>query len=134
MMDPTKRTTKGESQPPLHPANFDTIVEAKTLDLFLLAGQSNMKGRATIPMTPKEDENILFFHSKQERWYTARDPLHAQGVPDLIDGSDNSGTGSGSLGEDGSRNWLLSALEDLELALEDILCRFLSCCAIVKPS
>jgi hypothetical protein len=93
MMDPGKGTVKGEPQPPLHDADFGAFSKNDVLDLFLLAGQSNMKGRATIPMAPEENKKILFFHSKKERWYVARDPLHAQGVPDLIDGADNSGTG-----------------------------------------
>jgi hypothetical protein len=95
MMDPAKGTSKGEAQPPLHEADLDAFSAEDTLDLFLLAGQSNMKGRATIPMEPQENSNILFLHSKELNWYVARDPLHAQGVPDLLDGSDNSGTGPG---------------------------------------
>ena len=94
MMDPAKGTAKGEAQPPLYEADFGVFC-GDALDLFLLVGQSNMKGRATIPMQPEEDKNILFFHSRQLNWYVARDPLHAQGVPDLIDGDDNSGTGPG---------------------------------------
>ena len=54
-----------------------------------------MKGRGAIEMNPVENKNILFFHSKQRQWNIARDPLHAQGTPDRIDGSDNSGTGPG---------------------------------------
>jgi hypothetical protein len=95
MMDPAKGTKKGEPQPALHKADFGEFSGDDALDLFLLAGQSNMKGRATIPMEPIENKNILFFHSKELNWYIARDPLHAQGVPDLIDGDDNSGTGPG---------------------------------------
>lgn len=95
MMDPEKGTVKGEAQPPLHEADFGEFSGDDTLDLFLLVGQSNMKGRAKIPMEPVENRNILFFHSKEMNWCVARDPLHAQGVPDLIDGADNSGTGPG---------------------------------------
>lgn len=94
-MDKAKGTTKGEPQPPLHEADFGAFAVDDVLELFLLIGQSNMKGRATIPMHPEENKNVLFFHSKQMNWYVARDPLHAQGVPDLIDGDDNSGTGPG---------------------------------------
>ena len=85
----------GAAQPPLHPADFSTFAEQDTLDLFLLVGQSNMKGRGAIEMNPVENKNILVFHSKQRQWNIARDPLHAQGTPDRIDGSDNSGTGPG---------------------------------------
>jgi hypothetical protein len=90
-----KGTRGGAAQPPLHSADFSSFAEQDTLDLFLLVGQSNMKGRGAIEMNPVEDKNIVFFHSKQQQWYIARDPLHAQGIPDKIDGSDNSGTGPG---------------------------------------
>lgn len=95
MMDPSKGTTMGEAQPPLHDCDLDWIKEQGGIDVFLLSGQSNMKGRATIDMSPDEDPRIIFFHSTQRNWFIARDPLHALGVPDLIDGSDNSGTGPG---------------------------------------
>ena len=85
-----KGTQFGEPQPPLHKAN---ISNEDNIDLFLLAGQSNMKGRAKIEMNPDQNKNTLFFHSKELSWFIARDPLHAQGTPDLIDGKDNSGTG-----------------------------------------
>jgi len=94
-MDPSKGTGKGAAQPALHPAPFNAFESGAVLDLFLLVGQSNMKGRASIDMQPEEDPNILFLHSKNLDWHVARDPLHAQGVPDLIDGDDNSGTGPG---------------------------------------
>jgi hypothetical protein len=48
-------------------------------------------------MKPVENSNILFFHPKKQQWYIARDPLHALGTPDMIDGKDNSGTGPGML-------------------------------------
>ena len=95
MMDPAKGTVKGEPQPPLHEADFGVFSGDDVLELFLLVGQSNMKGRATIPMDPREIGSILFFHSTKMDWYVARDPLHALGVPDRTDGSDNAGTGPG---------------------------------------
>jgi hypothetical protein len=85
-------TKFGETQPPLQPANLE---KGEVIDLFLLAGQSNMKGRAKIDLTPHINPDILFFHSKKEKWFTAREPIHAQGVPDLIDNNDNAGTGPG---------------------------------------
>lgn len=95
-MDMSPRGTgRGPAQPPLHPADFSIFDENDTLDLFLLVGQSNMKGRGSINMKPKENKNILFFHSRKLAWYVARDPLHAQGTPDLIDADDNAGTGPG---------------------------------------
>ena len=66
MMDPSKGTSKGEAQPPLHEADFEEFSRDDTLDLFLLAGQSNMKGRASIPMNPAVNRNILFFKILQQ--------------------------------------------------------------------
>jgi hypothetical protein len=75
--------------------DFSSFPTGDTLDLFLLVGQSNMKGRGAIDMKPVENRSILFFHPKKQQWYIARDPLHALGTPDMIDGSDNSGPGPG---------------------------------------
>jgi len=88
-------TRPGEKQPPLEEASSFGWSNKDTLDLFLLAGQSNMKGRGVIHMNPVLDPDILFFHSEQKKWYVARDPLHAKGIPDRIDKSDNAGTGPG---------------------------------------
>lgn len=90
-----KGSRGGAAQPPLYPADFSVFSKDDTLDVFLLVGQSNMKGRGEIDMKPPVDKKILFFHSKKEKHYIARDPLHAQGTPDKIDGKDNSGTGPG---------------------------------------
>ncbi|MGB0258225.1 MAG: sialate O-acetylesterase [Coraliomargarita sp.] len=84
---------RGAAQPPLHQADFSVFSETDTMDLFLLVGQSNMKGRGAIVMQPTTHPRNLFFHSKKEQWFVSRDPLHAYGTPDLIDGSDNAGTG-----------------------------------------
>lgn len=90
-----KGSRGGAAQPPLYPADFSVFSKDDTMDVFLLVGQSNMKGRGEIDMKPPIDKNILFFHSKKQKHYIARDPLHAQGTPDMIDGGDNSGTGPG---------------------------------------
>lgn len=90
-----KGSRGGAAQPPLYPADFSVFSKDDTMDVFLLVGQSNMKGRGEIDMKPTIDKNILFFHSKKQKHYIARDPLHAQGTPDMIDGKDNSGTGPG---------------------------------------
>ena len=94
-MTTNKGTGPGVAQPPLHPADFSIFDVNDILDLFLLVGQSNMKGRGRINMKPKEQNYILFFHARKLAWYVGRDPLHAQGTPDLIDGDDNAGTGPG---------------------------------------
>ena len=85
----------GAAQPPLHAADFSVFAKDSTMELFLLVGQSNMKGRGIIEMKPKTNPKNLFFHPKKQLWYVSRDPLHASGTPDLIDGSDNAGTGPG---------------------------------------
>jgi hypothetical protein len=85
----------GAAQPPLHAADFSVFEDETALDLFLLVGQSNMKGRGLIDPKPVTNKRNLFFHPKQQQWYVSRDPLHSAGTPDLIDGSDNAGTGPG---------------------------------------
>jgi hypothetical protein len=85
----------GAAQPPLHAADYSVFAKETTLDLFLLVGQSNMKGRGLIDLKPVTHDRNLFFHPKQQQWYVSRDPLHSAGTPDLIDGSDNAGTGPG---------------------------------------
>jgi len=85
----------GAAQPPLHAADFSVFEKETTLDLFLLVGQSNMKGRGLIDPKPTTHERNLFFHVREQQWYVSRDPLHSAGTPDLIDGSDNAGTGPG---------------------------------------
>ena len=83
----------GAKQPPLNEVDFSVFSKDESMDLFLLVGQSNMKGRGAIEMKPETNNRNVFFHSKQRSWYISRDPLHAQGVPDLLDGKDNAGTG-----------------------------------------
>jgi hypothetical protein len=90
-----KGSRAGSPQPPLHPADLGSLSDSADVDLYLLVGQSNMKGRGLIDMDPKTDKRLLFFHSEKKEWYVARDPLHARGTPDLIDGKDNAGTGPG---------------------------------------
>jgi len=85
----------GAAQPPLHAADFSVFAKDDTMGLFLLVGQSNMKGRGLIDPKPVTSKRNLFFHPREQQWYVSRDPLHSAGTPDLIDGSDNAGTGPG---------------------------------------
>lgn len=85
----------GASQPPLIPVDLTSLDKNQTLGLFLLAGQSNMKGRGVIDMKPKTDPRIWFIHSAERKWFIAREPLHAFGTPDKLLSADNSGTGPG---------------------------------------
>ena len=63
-------------------------------DLFLLLGQSNMKGRGVIPSNVKPDPRILMMRMQEDRWYVAQDPLHARVNP-KSDRPDNAGVGPG---------------------------------------
>ena len=65
------------------------------VDIYLLLGQSNMKGRGALPVEPGTDPRIIYMSMGNDQWYVARHPLHKAGVPDLIDGSDNAGVGPG---------------------------------------
>ena len=52
--------------------------------IFVLAGQSNMAGRAPLP--PKSDSdtvdgNVRCFHQREDRWVDAADPLHSDKPP-----------------------------------------------------
>jgi len=54
-----------------------------------------MKGRGAIDMNPKIDARLIFFHITERKWFIARDPLHALGIPDQVNAQDNAGTGPG---------------------------------------
>jgi sialate O-acetylesterase len=68
---------------------------AERVDIYLLLGQSNMKGRGVIPVVQSVNPLIVDMNMADDRWYEAKHPLHKAGVPDLIDGSDNAGVGPG---------------------------------------
>jgi sialate O-acetylesterase len=70
-------------------------VGVERVEIYLLLGQSNMKGRGAIPATQVEDPLIVNMNMADNQWYVAEHPLHKAGVPDLIDGSDNAGVGPG---------------------------------------
>jgi hypothetical protein len=70
-------------------------VGATHLDLWLLCGQSNMKGRGFMPEEPKNDPRILMMHKKDDQWYLARHPLHLVGDAKTFQGHDNAGVGPG---------------------------------------
>ena len=69
--------------------------ETDQLDVFLLIGQSNMKGRGVMPAEPLEDPQIIMLHKKTDEWFHARHPLHHVGDPNDFSGSDNAGVGPG---------------------------------------
>ena len=92
----TKAQTPAPTLPPLqsvaiaaHPAGQERT------DVFLLLGQSNMKGRGIMPDEPARDPRIVMMHLKDDRWYVARHPLHLTGDARTFQGADNAGVGPG---------------------------------------
>jgi Carbohydrate esterase, sialic acid-specific acetylesterase len=69
--------------------------ETEQLDLYLLIGQSNMKGRGVMPETAANNPRILAMHMKDDLWYVARHPLHLTGDAQTFAGHDNAGVGPG---------------------------------------
>lgn len=91
---------KAQTPPPTHPPLQS--VEIATLpagqdrtDVFLLIGQSNMKGRGVMPAEPARDPRIVMMHLRDDRWYVARHPLHLVGDAQTFQGADNAGVGPG---------------------------------------
>jgi len=88
--------TPPPTQPPLQAVDI-TRLPAGTdqLDLFLLMGQSNMKGRGFMPAEPNRDPRIVMMHLREDAWYVARHPLHLTGDARTFAGHDNAGVGPG---------------------------------------
>jgi hypothetical protein len=88
--------TPPPNKPPLEPVDITKLpVGLERLDLFLLIGQSNMKGRGIMPGEPKRDPRFVMMAIKDDQWYLARHPLHLTGDPKTFEGHDNAGVGSG---------------------------------------
>ena len=84
------------TRPPLTPVDIAHLPEGTGhLDLYLLIGQSNMKGRGFMPEEPARDPRVAMMHLKDDRWYVARHPLHLTGDPQTFEGADNAGVGPG---------------------------------------
>ena len=91
-----KAATPPPTKPPLVSVDITKLPEGVTqLDLFLLMGQSNMKGRGVMPEGPKRDPRIVMMHLKDDQWYLARHPLHLTGDAKTFQGHDNAGVGPG---------------------------------------
>ena len=69
--------------------------DALSIDIILLMGQSNMKGRGKLPENQEINPRIIYMNMTNDDWYPAIHPLHTDGVPDLIDGKSNAGVGPG---------------------------------------
>lgn len=65
------------------------------MDLFLLLGQSNMRGRGRLPPVTHVMERVVMLHLRDDRWYLAQDPLHAGSTDPSTDERDNAGVGPG---------------------------------------
>ncbi|MDF1656365.1 MAG: sialate O-acetylesterase [Verrucomicrobiales bacterium] len=88
--------TPPPTKPPLVEADVSALPEeTKRLELFLLIGQSNMKGRGFMPEEPLNDPGFIMMHLKTDGWYLARHPLHLTGDPQTFKGHDNAGVGPG---------------------------------------
>lgn len=92
----TARDQNLENLRPFQPANVVELAgQVKAVDIFLLMGQSNMKGRGVIDPERRIDRRIVMMHMRSDAWFFAQDPLHLVGQPDTFDGSDNAGVGPG---------------------------------------
>ncbi len=91
-----KVSTPPPTKPPLVSVDITKLPEGAThLDLWLLCGQSNMKGRGFMPEEPHNDPRIVMMHLKDDQWYLARHPLHLTGDAKTFQGHDNAGVGPG---------------------------------------
>ena len=77
-----KRAPADLVRKPFVPADPTTFPgETERLEVFLLLGQSNMKGRGVMPQKPLEDPKIVMLHKRTDEWFHARHPLHHVGNP-----------------------------------------------------
>ncbi len=91
-----KVETPPPTRPPLEPVDIARLpAGCDRFDLFLLIGQSNMKGRGVMPAEPLRDERIVMMHLRDDAWYLARHPLHLTGNARTFAGHDNAGVGPG---------------------------------------
>jgi hypothetical protein len=91
-----KAATPPPTKPPQVSVNITRLPEGAThLDLWLLCGQSNMKGRGFMREEPKSDPRIVMMHKMDDQWYLARHPLHLTGDAKTFQGHDNAGVGPG---------------------------------------
>lgn len=88
--------TPTPTSPPLAPIEIAKLPnDVERLDLFLLMGQSNMKGRGNMPDVPHSDPRLVMMHIRDDQWYLARHPLHLTGDAKTFQGHDNAGVGPG---------------------------------------
>lgn len=81
---------------PLTPADLSKPPGGvERIELFLLMGQSNMKGRGEVPAEQTLNPRIVMMHLKNDQWYLAQHPLHLVGDPVTFEGAGNEGVGPG---------------------------------------
>ncbi len=81
---------------PFEPGDISKMPKGlEQLDIVLLMGQSNMKGRGKMPAEPLQNPQIVMLHKKTDEWFLARHPLHHVGDPHTMTGADNAGVGAG---------------------------------------
>jgi hypothetical protein len=82
--------------PPLVTADVTQLPDGMDrIDVFLLMGQSNMKGRGVMPEEVLRNPQIIMMHKGTDDWFLARHPLHLVGSPTDFRGADNAGVGPG---------------------------------------
>lgn len=81
----------------IHSQNLNTnIPEGVThIDIILLMGQSNMKGRGKVPKNQIINPRIISMNMTNNKWYGAEHPLHSDGNSNAGVGNSNAGVGSG---------------------------------------
>lgn len=95
-----KNEARAQTPPPTKPP-LESVDIARLpggldrLDLFLLIGQSNMKGRGHMPDEPNRDPRFVMMHLRDDAWYVARHPLHLVGDARTFQRADNAGVGPG---------------------------------------
>jgi peptidoglycan/xylan/chitin deacetylase (PgdA/CDA1 family) len=58
-------------------AHSQTVVPTKSLEVYLLVGQSNMAGRGTVDAQSQMTSESILMLDKTNNWVVAKDPLHS---------------------------------------------------------
>lgn len=98
----TRKAKKAKPAPadldrtPLQPADLAVFpTGTDRLEVFLLMGQSNMKGRGVMPTRSSPNPRIVMMHKRTDGIFLARHPLHLVGDPVDFSRADNAGVGPG---------------------------------------
>ena len=78
--------------PALEPVDVTKLPDGvERLDIYLLMGQSNMRGRGLLTGDVARDPHVGMLHLTQDKWYVARDSLHHSGDPRTDEGCSREG-------------------------------------------